>query len=35
MSTWSSSANSALEYRLDDPDDRALWTQIWTEVKAT
>jgi spermidine/putrescine transport system substrate-binding protein len=28
-------ADGALEYRLDDPDDRALWTQIWTEVKAT
>jgi hypothetical protein len=27
--------DGALEYRLDDPDDRALWTQIWTEVKAT
>ena len=24
-----------LEYRLDDPDDRQLWTKIWTEVKAT
>ena len=23
------------EYRLDNPDDRALWTQIWTEVKAS
>ena len=28
-------SNSALEYRLDNADDRALWTQIWTEVKAT
>jgi spermidine/putrescine transport system substrate-binding protein len=27
--------DGALEYRLDDPDDRALWSQIWTEVKAT
>jgi spermidine/putrescine transport system substrate-binding protein len=24
-----------LEYRLDSPEDRALWNQIWTEVKAT
>jgi spermidine/putrescine transport system substrate-binding protein len=23
-----------LEYRLDSADDRALWTQVWTEVKA-
>lgn len=27
--------DGGLEYRLDDPDDRALWTQVWTEVKAT
>ncbi len=27
--------DSGLEYRLDDADDRALWSQIWTEVKAT
>jgi len=27
--------SGGLEYRLDDPDDRALWTKIWTEVKAT
>ncbi len=27
--------DSALEYRLDDPDDRRFWSQIWTEVKAT
>ncbi len=24
-----------LEYRLDNADDRALWTQVWTEVKAS
>jgi spermidine/putrescine transport system substrate-binding protein len=24
-----------MEYRLDNADDRALWTQIWTEVKAS
>ena len=24
-----------LEYRLDSADDRALWTQVWTEVKAS
>lgn len=24
-----------LEYRLDDADDRRLWSQTWTEVKAT
>ncbi len=28
-------SNSALEYRLDNADDRALWSQVWTEVKAT
>ena len=27
--------DGALEYRLDNADDRALWSQIWTEVKAT
>jgi spermidine/putrescine transport system substrate-binding protein len=26
--------NSAMEYRLDDPEARQLWTQIFTEVKA-
>ncbi len=26
--------DSALEYRLDDPDARRLWTDIFTEVKA-
>jgi spermidine/putrescine transport system substrate-binding protein len=26
--------DSALEYRLDDPDARQLWTQTFTEVKA-
>ena len=25
---------SALEYRLDDPTARQLWTEIFTEVKA-
>jgi len=24
-----------LEYRLEDPDDRRLWTNVWTEVKAS
>ena len=24
-----------LEYRLDNADDRALWNQLWTEVKAS
>jgi spermidine/putrescine-binding protein len=27
-------ADSALEYRLDDPDARRMWTDIFTEVKA-
>lgn len=27
--------DGGLEYRLDDADDRALWNQTWTEVKAT
>lgn len=27
--------DGGLEYRLSDPDDRALWNQTWTEVKAT
>ena len=27
--------NSALEYRLDSPEARQLWTQIFTEVKAS
>ncbi len=27
-------ADSALEYRLDDPEARQLWTEIFTEVKA-
>ena len=27
-------ANGGLEYRLDNPDDAPLWTQILTEVKA-
>ncbi len=27
--------DGGLEYRLDDPDDRALWNQTWTEVKAS
>lgn len=26
--------DGGMEYRLDNADDRALWTQIWTEVKA-
>ncbi len=26
-------SNSALEYRLDDPETRQLWTQVYTEVK--
>jgi spermidine/putrescine-binding protein len=26
--------NSALEYRLDSPEARQLWTQVFTEVKA-
>ncbi len=26
--------DSALEYRLDDPEARQLWTQVFTEVKA-
>jgi hypothetical protein len=24
-----------MEYRLDSADDRALWNQVWTEVKAS
>jgi spermidine/putrescine transport system substrate-binding protein len=28
-------ADSALEYRLDDPDARRLWTDVFTEVKAS
>jgi spermidine/putrescine transport system substrate-binding protein len=28
-------ADSALEYRLDDPTARRLWTEIFTEVKAS
>jgi spermidine/putrescine transport system substrate-binding protein len=28
-------ADSALEYRLDDPDSRRLWTDVFTEVKAS
>ena len=27
--------NGALEYRLDSPEARQLWTQVFTEVKAT
>ncbi|MCB0876619.1 MAG: spermidine/putrescine ABC transporter substrate-binding protein [Solirubrobacterales bacterium] len=27
--------DGGMEYRLDNPDDRALWNQVWTEVKAT
>lgn len=27
--------DSSMEYRLDSADDRALWNQVWTEVKAT
>jgi spermidine/putrescine transport system substrate-binding protein len=27
--------DGGLEYRLDSADDRALWTQVWTEVKAS
>ena len=27
--------SGGLEYRLDDADDRALWNQVWTEVKAS
>ena len=26
---------SALEYRLDDPEARQLWTDVFTEVKAS
>ena len=26
--------DGGMEYRLDNADDRALWTQTWTEVKA-
>lgn len=26
--------DGAMEYRLDKPEDRELWTRIWTEVKA-
>jgi hypothetical protein len=26
--------DSALEYRLDDPEARQLWTDVFTEVKA-
>jgi len=26
--------DGGMEYRLDNPDDRALWNQTWTEVKA-
>ena len=28
-------ADSALEYRLDDPEARRLWTDVFTEVKAS
>ena len=28
-------SDSALEYRLDDPDSRRLWTDLFTEVKAS
>lgn len=27
--------DGGMEYRLDDPEDRALWNQTWTEVKAS
>jgi spermidine/putrescine transport system substrate-binding protein len=27
--------DGGMEYRLDDPDDRELWNQTWTEVKAS
>jgi len=27
--------DGGMEYRLDNPDDRALWNQVWTEVKAS
>ena len=27
--------DGGMEYRLDSADDRALWTQVWTEVKAS
>jgi spermidine/putrescine transport system substrate-binding protein len=27
--------DGGMEYRLDNPDDRALWNQTWTEVKAS
>ena len=26
---------TSMEYRLDSADDRALWNQVWTEVKAS
>jgi len=26
--------DGGMEYRLDNADDRALWTKVWTEVKA-
>ncbi|MFN8151533.1 MAG: spermidine/putrescine ABC transporter substrate-binding protein [Solirubrobacterales bacterium] len=27
--------DGGMEYRLDNPEDRALWNQTWTEVKAS
>ncbi len=27
--------DGGMEYRLDNPEDRRLWNQTWTEVKAS
>ena len=35
LGTVEALGDGGMEYRLDDPDDRALWNQTWTEVKAS